>query len=159
MSNRNHPGITCCLCGFTGHGRGGDSTVGFILDRMVRLGMICADIAATCKDGTVRIIDRRLTGTELLRLQGFGDDLSPSRSVPSGFTTAQLTDLAGNAFCSGVCIATLLATLIAVPHREAIELSNARRSAAPAAEVAAVAVPDCDEVASNDGSDSDFALS
>ncbi len=76
-----------------------------------------------------RIIDRRLTAHELLLLQGFGADLQ-ARSTVGAFSQSQVTDLAGNAFCAGVCVASILAAIIAIPHREVFALSSALRAKA-----------------------------
>ena len=120
--------------------------------------------AATREDGSTRVVDRRLIAEELLRLQGFGDDLL-SRSSPGGFTQGQLTDLAGNMFCGSVCAATIIASLACIPFAEAFALSKARRALVeplpsgdePAAPQEAP-VASAEEVADHSDSDSPLAF-
>ncbi len=108
-------------------------------------------------------MDRRVTAEELLRLQGFCSDIL-CRSVPGGFTQAQLTDLGGNAFCAGACVSVILASLVAIPHEMCFALSGTRRAAAHAlpAEILAITAPVDGPAATGDASeeldspDSDF---
>jgi hypothetical protein len=68
-----------------------------------------------------RRIDRRISGAELLSLQGFSLE---DQNDDDGFTNQNKTDLAGNAFSGAVLLAVATSIFATVPISEALKISD-----------------------------------
>lgn len=72
-----------------------------------------------------RVVNRVLTGRELLSLQGFSLQAQARAQVDAPlFSNKDRTDLAGNAFNGAVLVALLVATLSFAPLAAAIDIAN-----------------------------------
>jgi hypothetical protein len=75
--------------------------------------------------GDGRVVDRLLSGREMLNLQGIGPAMQDTAEAAGNQAdNKQKIDLAGNAFCGGVVVALMLAVIGHVPLASAIELSK-----------------------------------
>eukprot|EP00974_Lingulodinium_polyedra_P129358 11209724-Lingulodinium_polyedra.AAC.1 len=68
---------------------------------------------AQCNEGR-RVVDRLLTGTELLHLQGLSPRLQAKAT--EAFSFKEKTDLAGNAFNAAVMFSLITAAVACLPH-------------------------------------------